>query len=297
MRNPTADQCHEAMNERIFEGRNIRAAVENACKCLRVPAEKLSYDVISYGSSGIFGIVGIKKARIRVQLPASGREEAQQLQNTESAPVPQVQQPMDDAPQPFVAPLEVKQVVAETVTQQTEVHEQPIDGMKPAAMSEAGPRELPIEEWRQFLSAVVCRLADSPVVDVSRNDGRVVFSVESPGCEHLIGKKGQTLNAVLHVLRKYVQKTDPSLKVFIDVNRFRERKAEQLTRLTNKVIQKVVQRGRPITIGSLSLKERDIVQQLIEQDERVCAKTIGNGPSWKMIVSLASSHDLMRIQG
>ena len=292
MRTQTPALCHEAMNERIFEGRNVQAAVENACKSLCVPSETLAYDVISYGSSGIFGIVGIKKARIRVRLPASGSQEPPLLEKSENAPVSRVEQPMDDAPQPSVAPLEVKQVVADTVTQQTEVHEQPIDGMKPAAMPEAGPRDLPIEEWRLFLSAVVSRLADSPVVDVSRNDGRVVFSVESRGCEHLIGKKGQTLNAVLHVLRKYVQKTDPSLKVFIDVNRFRERKAEQLARLTNKVIQKVVQRGRPIAISSLSPKERDIVQQLIEKDKRVCAKTIGNGPSWKMIVSLASSQEL-----
>lgn len=293
MRNLTTDRCHEAMNERIFEGRNIQAAVENACKHLGVSAENLSYDVISYGSSGIFGIVGIKKARIRVPVPVSGSEESQQLQkNTESAPVPPAEQPINAAPQPSVAALEVEQDLADAVTQQTEAHVQPIDVVMQTTKPEATPEELPIETWRQFLSVVVSRLADSPIVDVSRNDGRIVFSVESPGCEHLIGKKGQTLNAVLHVLRKYVQKSDPSLKVFIDVNRFRERKAEQLTRLTNKVIQKVVLRGRPIAIGSLSLKERDIVQQLIDKDERVCAKTIGNGPSWKMIVSLASSHEL-----
>lgn len=259
-----------------------------------MPAENLSYDVISYGSSGIFGIVGIKKARIRVLLPVSGSEEAHQLQkNTETAPVPPLEQPINAAPQPSAAALEIERdVVGDAVTHQTEAHVPPIDGVNQTAISEATPDELPIEAWRQFLSVVVSHLADSPIVDVSRNDGRIVFSVESPGCEHLIGKKGQTLNAVLHVLRKYVQKSDPSLKVFIDVNRFRERKAEQLTRLTNKVIQKVVLRGRPITIGSLSLKERDIVQQLIEKDDRVCAKTIGNGPSWKMIVSLASSHEL-----
>ncbi len=278
------------MNERIFEGRNIQAAVENACKTLGVTEDKLSYDVISYGSSGIFGIVGIKKARIRVRLPASDSEGMQQ-KNGIAAVASSVNQRMDDAPEPCAPALDAKPIMDDTL-EQAEVQGQPVDTLQMEEMPETGPRDLPIEEWRRFLSAVVSRLADSPVVDVSRNDGRVVFSIESPGCEHLIGKKGQTLNAVLHVLRKYVHKTDPSLKVFIDVNRFRERKTEQLTHLTNKVIQKVVQRGRPITISSLSPKERDIVQQLIELDERVCAKTIGNGPSRKMIVSLAPSHEL-----
>ncbi len=279
------------MNERIFEGRNLQAAVENACRSLGIPVENLSYDVISYGSSGIFGIVGIKKAKIRVRLPESVSEESLQLRQTERSPAPPVEQPMDDVPQPSVPASETKSLV-DTVMPQADGKVQGVDIAKETAVPEAKPGELPIEEWRRFLSAVVCRLADSPVVDVSRNDHRIVFSIESPACEHLIGKKGQTLNAVLHVLRKYVQKTDPSLKVFIDVNRFRERKTERLTRLTNKVIQKVVQRGRPIAISSLSPKEHDIVQHLIEQDERVCARTIENGPSRKMIVSLAPSHEL-----
>ena len=52
-----------------FEGKNVEQAIENACKTLNVTKKKLSYDVISSGSSGIFGIVGVKKARIRVSLP------------------------------------------------------------------------------------------------------------------------------------------------------------------------------------------------------------------------------------
>lgn len=52
-----------------FEGKNVEQAIENACKALNVTKKKLSYDVISSGSSGIFGIVGVKKAKIRVSLP------------------------------------------------------------------------------------------------------------------------------------------------------------------------------------------------------------------------------------
>ena len=52
-----------------FEGKNVEQAIENACKSLNVTKKKLSYDVISSGSTGIFGIVGVKKAKIRVSLP------------------------------------------------------------------------------------------------------------------------------------------------------------------------------------------------------------------------------------
>ena len=52
-----------------FDGKNLEQAIEKACAALNVTKKKLSYDVISSGSSGIFGIVGVKKARIRATLP------------------------------------------------------------------------------------------------------------------------------------------------------------------------------------------------------------------------------------
>ena len=52
-----------------FEDKNVEMAVEKACEELNIEKEKLKYDIISYGSSGIFGLVGSKKAKIRVVLP------------------------------------------------------------------------------------------------------------------------------------------------------------------------------------------------------------------------------------
>lgn len=52
-----------------FDGKNIDNAIERACLALNVSKKNLVYDVISSGSTGIFGIVGVKKARIRVTLP------------------------------------------------------------------------------------------------------------------------------------------------------------------------------------------------------------------------------------
>ena len=51
-----------------FEGKNIDQAIENACSALNLARKNLRYDIISSGSSGIFGIVGVKKARIRVEI-------------------------------------------------------------------------------------------------------------------------------------------------------------------------------------------------------------------------------------
>lgn len=53
-----------------FEEKSIEDAIELACQELKLPREKLEIEVLSKGSSGIFGIVGAKKARIRVTVNA-----------------------------------------------------------------------------------------------------------------------------------------------------------------------------------------------------------------------------------
>ena len=52
-----------------FEEKSVEKAVQKACAELNISKEKLKYDIISYGSSGIFGLVGAKKALIRVSVP------------------------------------------------------------------------------------------------------------------------------------------------------------------------------------------------------------------------------------
>jgi spoIIIJ-associated protein len=49
-----------------FEEKSVEEAIELACRQLKLPREKLEIEVISKGSSGIFGIVGAKRAKIRV---------------------------------------------------------------------------------------------------------------------------------------------------------------------------------------------------------------------------------------
>ena len=52
-----------------FEGKNVEQAAEAASDKLNIKKEDLKFDVLSYGSTGIFGLVGSKKARILVKLP------------------------------------------------------------------------------------------------------------------------------------------------------------------------------------------------------------------------------------
>jgi spoIIIJ-associated protein len=65
-----------------FTGKDVDDAIEQACKHFDAPRNKLELEILSGGSTGIFGLVGVKKATVRARLrqaePGPGRETKQQ---------------------------------------------------------------------------------------------------------------------------------------------------------------------------------------------------------------------------
>ena len=50
---------------KTFSGKTVDEAMQEACRILGAPREKLEVEILSGGSSGIFGLVGKKKAQVR----------------------------------------------------------------------------------------------------------------------------------------------------------------------------------------------------------------------------------------
>lgn len=57
-----------------IEDKSVEDAITAACQKLKLPREKLEIEIVSKGSSGIFGIVGARKAKIRVTAKAPSAE-------------------------------------------------------------------------------------------------------------------------------------------------------------------------------------------------------------------------------
>ncbi len=87
------------------EGKSVEEAVEAACSQLNVPKERLEIEVLTTGSTGIFGIVGSKKAKIR----ATVKEELVDL-----GPEPETQAHLE--PETVTVPLSDDELIAEAKT-------------------------------------------------------------------------------------------------------------------------------------------------------------------------------------
>lgn len=57
-----------------FEAKNAEEAIENACRQLNLTAEEMEIEILEPGSSGIFGLVGGRKAKIKVTIASQETE-------------------------------------------------------------------------------------------------------------------------------------------------------------------------------------------------------------------------------
>ncbi len=64
-----------------FEGKTTEEAIEAASRELDIPIEDLKVDVVEPGSAGIFGLVGGRKAKIRVEVKTETTEVPEQIED------------------------------------------------------------------------------------------------------------------------------------------------------------------------------------------------------------------------
>jgi spoIIIJ-associated protein len=234
-----------------FEGKNLDLALKKACEKLAIQEKDLKHEVISYGSTGIFGLVGAKKARIRVFVP-------EKTERGKSKEAPALEPDHD-----FV-PAESGLTEAEAFGKQV------------------------IEKIIQFIDPEAS-------VQIEKKRNRSFYHIKSEDRGVLIGKKGQTLEAIQYIVEKIVlQKTrDPEggdtrenekVRLQIDVEGYLESREENLRTLAGKLAQKVKKTGKPVTVGHMSSHDRLIVHTELKHDHQVRTQSLGDGLLKKLVI-------------
>jgi spoIIIJ-associated protein len=109
------------------------------------------------------------------------------------------------------------------------------------------------------------------------------IDAEDPGL--LIGKQGQTLEALQYLLTKMIaKKARRKVRVFIDIESYRARHQEALTQLAIKSGEKAKKSGKPITLNPMNPPDRRIVHLALQGDKEVKTMSRGEGLYKKVVV-------------
>jgi spoIIIJ-associated protein len=242
-----------------FEDKSVEKAVQKACEQLDIPKEKLKHDVISYGSSGIFGLVGTKKARIRVILP-------------EPTPVVDMETPViqeENESHPKQA-MKTEGALIDATLNKFEIHHFPDD---------------PVDLGRSVLQNIIDRITTDAQVSTGASSEQILFNIEGGNAAVLIGKRGQTLEAIQYLVEKIVNKhVEPRVRIQIDVEGYLANRRTNLKRLAERLAEKSKRTGKPVTIGQMNAQERRVVHLALKDDNGVRTQSMGDGYYRKLVI-------------
>lgn len=116
---------------------------------------------------------------------------------------------------------------------------------------------------------------------------KLVLNIKGDGSGLLIGKRGQTLDAIQHILLKMIQKIEgkeETKKVMVDTEKYREKRMDYLKSLAKKLAEKAKRTGRPVAVNPMSSFERRIVHLALEKEEGVYTESTGEGSERKVMI-------------
>ena len=102
------------------------------------------------------------------------------------------------------------------------------------------------------------------------DEDRLSLSIDAQDPGLLIGKQGQTLEALQYLLTKMVAKrARRKVRVFIDIESYRARHQEALTQLAIKSGEKVKKTGKPVTLNPMNPHDRRIIHLALQGDKDI----------------------------
>jgi len=116
-------------------------------------------------------------------------------------------------------------------------------------------------------------------------EDRLNLSIDAEDAGLLIGKQGQTLEALQYLLTKMIaKKARRKVRVFIDIESYRARHQASLTQLALKSGEKAKKSGRPITLNPMNPHDRRIVHLALQGDKEIKTMSRGEGLYKKVVV-------------
>ncbi len=125
-------------------------------------------------------------------------------------------------------------------------------------------------EARDILAAMLEHLGIEATVERYRIEESTLLHVESPEAGRLIGRGGQTLDAFQFLINRIMRNRyeDPP-RIIVDVERYRERRRDELVKRARKLADKVRRWGEPVQMDPMNSFDRRIVHMALRDDADV----------------------------
>lgn len=160
------------------------------------------------------------------------------------------------------------------------------DEEAPSASTEEETRAA-AEKGREVLQQILGAMKlDARVHIRKQRSGQVELDMEGPDVGILIGKHGQTINALQYLIGVIAnRKTENRVRFVLDAEGYRERRAGLLRELATNMAKSVKERGEEAVFEPLPAIERRAIHLALKDDPDVYTYSEGNEPERRVVIS------------
>ncbi len=251
-----------------WTGRTVEAALEAAAADLGCAPASLEYTVLEQPSRGFLGLIGRKDARIRVR-DIDGAAVAETKAADPSADMAELETRLEE-----------------------EVEETQVDAPDQAASAKAAKAKDAVslleqeQRARKFLEDVFAAMKIEVELQRSETEEGILFQLEGESLGILIGKHGQTLDALQYLTNLAANRgvAGERLHVQLDIEGYRARREETLTRLAGHLAEKACRIGQEIHLEPMNRHERKIIHMALQDSRKVSTYSAGDEPRRYVVI-------------
>ena len=235
-----------------FTGKTVDVALDVALDHFRTSSDCVEYEVIEKESNGLLGLFS-KPAKIRVRL----KEDAEFL----------------EAP-----------VKTETVSSQEKEEKVPAVSVDEGEM---------VKVAENFLKEVCDKMGVEAGFEITcdAEDSRININIVGKDMGLLIGKRGQTLDALQYLTSLVVNKESGTYyKVKLDTENYRARRRETLENLAKNLSSKVKKTKKSVALEPMNPYERRIIHSALQYDKFVETYSEGEEPNRKVVIAMKKEY-------
>lgn len=145
----------------------------------------------------------------------------------------------------------------------------------------------PLAILENFVSNICERINSDISIEIEENIDRIEIDITGPSLGLVIGKHGQTLDALQYLANVvYNRNVEPWRRVTVDAGGYRKRREETLLRLANRLAEKAKRTGRRIMLEPMNAHERRIIHTALQDDNQIVTLSEGDEPYRKVVISL-----------
>lgn len=254
------------------QGATIDIAIASALEQLAMDRDAVTVEVLESGKKGFLGL-GATPARVRVTYEV---EEVEPIKK-------------ENISKPAKSDFQVDDQKAENHTLKKEI---PEGERKPAYLPGNPLSEDQIgkigKEVQRFIDGLLEKLSvegHAEVLDSSEED-HLRIEIVGPNMGIVIGRRGDTLDAIQYLTTLVANHmSEEHIRVSVDTEGYRAKRAESLARLANKMAAKVAKYHKSMALEPMNPYERRIIHATLQEYKGVTTYSTGTEPGRRVVIA------------